>query len=306
MADLVAIGNALVDRVHRVTTLPPPDGGAAILASDRVPGGVEGNVAAAAAALGLGVAVIAHVGDDADGQLVLDDLVARGIDTSAVRRGPAGETATSLVFVDPDGRRVIFTGGRGVAALSLTDADRERLAAARACVTSTYVPPTLLAEVLEACARGETPVSVDLAGTFDDLAPRGLTRERLLELLPGIGLLVLGREPLRDLTGCHDVDAAIDELRRHTAGRIAVTAGADGLVLDGDDRRVRVPAQPVEVVDTRGAGDATHAALVATWVLGGATPERAGAAAAAAGAHATRGEGARGALPGPEVLRAGR
>ncbi|QBI21320.1 carbohydrate kinase family protein [Egibacter rhizosphaerae] len=302
MVDLLAVGNALVDRVHRVTILPPPDGGAAILERSRAPGGVEANVAAAAAALGLDAAMVAHVGRDADGEEVLADLRERGIDTDGVRVGEPGDTANSLVFVDPEGRRIIFTGGRGAGALELADADLVRLSGARVCATSAYVPAALLRGLADACARTDTLLSVDLPGTFDDLAPRGITRELVAALLPRISLLVLGRAPLADLTGTEDVDEGLDRLRRHTDTRVAVTAGAEGLHVDGDGERVHAPACPVEVVDTSGAGDVTHAALIAAWLLDGAPPEQAAVAGAAAGGHATLAAGARGALPGRRVL----
>ncbi|MGH2616675.1 MAG: hypothetical protein ACRDJC_15680, partial [Thermomicrobiales bacterium] len=50
--DLVAVGSVVVDYIHRVTVLPKRDAGVAILDRKIGPGGVEGNIAAAAASLG--------------------------------------------------------------------------------------------------------------------------------------------------------------------------------------------------------------------------------------------------------------
>jgi fructokinase len=44
---------------------------------------------------------------------------------------------------------------------------------------------------------------------------------------------------------------------------VVVTLGAEGAIGISDDLEVRVPAPPVEVVDTIGAGDAFGAALLA-------------------------------------------
>src|SRR5215204_703189 len=90
--DLVAVGSAVIDHIHRVTVLPARDTGVFVLDRQSGPGGVEGNVAAAAR-LGLRVGVITRVGCDAAGVMVLDDLRQRGVDVLRVQVGGEDETA---------------------------------------------------------------------------------------------------------------------------------------------------------------------------------------------------------------------
>src|SRR5215207_9376633 len=49
--DLVTVGSAVIDYIHRVTVLPERDTGVMVLDRQSGPGGVDGNVAAAAARL---------------------------------------------------------------------------------------------------------------------------------------------------------------------------------------------------------------------------------------------------------------
>ncbi len=80
------------------------------------------------------------------------------------------------------------------------------------------------------------------------------------------------------------------------AGAVAVTLGGDGVELHDRDGVTRVPAFAVDAVDTTGAGDAFAAGL-AVALHDGRPLRDAVAFGAATGALATRGYGARAALP---------
>jgi sugar/nucleoside kinase (ribokinase family) len=65
------------------------------------------------------------------------------------------------------------------------------------------------------------------------------------------------------LTGEADVAGAAAALVRLGPRQALVTAGGDGAVLAGPEGVVRVPAEPVEALDTTGAGDAVAGTLAA-------------------------------------------
>jgi ribokinase/sulfofructose kinase len=123
MADVVAVGSAVLDRVYVLSNLPEPDGGAFARESTERAGGVAANVACAMAALGHDAGVVSRVGDDDAGDTVVDSLTDWDVDASGVHRG---EDATSytLVLRGPDGDRMIVAGGDSVPGLALTDAAR--------------------------------------------------------------------------------------------------------------------------------------------------------------------------------------
>src|SRR3954470_4201818 len=96
--DLLVVGSAnaaLVIGVER-----RPGAGETVLGSDLAvhPGGKGANQAVAAARLGARAALLARVGDDAHGRLLVDSLAAAGVDTAGVRAGDA-PTGVALIAV---------------------------------------------------------------------------------------------------------------------------------------------------------------------------------------------------------------
>ncbi len=300
--DLVTVGSAVVDHIHRVTVLPKRDAGVAILDRRSGPGGVEANVAAAAARLGLRTGIICRLGADAAGAMVLADFEERGVDISRVQIGGADETAYTLVFVDGQGDRIMMTGGLGVRGLTLYAADDAYIRRARVCSTSGYLPWPLLQRVARICAGRNDPfLAFDLPGEFDDLEGRGFQREHLDALLPSIDLFMTSRDSLRSYTGEEPLEAGLAQLHAKGVRRVAVSDGGHGLSLceadDGQWQIQHVSACPVQVVDTTGAGDVLQAALVAAWLLRREPAAIAGRFAAAAAALSCQGWGTRQALP---------
>jgi sugar/nucleoside kinase (ribokinase family) len=303
--DLVTVGSLAIDHIHRVTVLPKRDAGVAILDRRSGPGGVEGNVAAAAARLGLRVGMIGHVGADEAGEMILADFRERGIDTTRLQIGEPGDTAYTYAFVDAHGDRIMMTGGTGVRGLTLNGDDESYIRRARVVSTSGYLPWPLLQRVAGICAEPDGPrLSFDLPGEFDDLEGRGFKPKHMEALLPHIDLFVTSRESLLSYTGAATIGDGLVYLRAGGIRRAAVSDGSQGVHLfevRGDREEIyHLPAFPAQVVDTTGAGDVLHAALVAEWLLSERPAELAGRVAAAAAALACQGWGTRSALPSRE------
>ncbi|MFE1885297.1 PfkB family carbohydrate kinase, partial [Streptomyces diastatochromogenes] len=100
--DLLVVGSANADLVIGVERRPAA--GETVLGGDLAvhPGGKGANQAVAAARLGARTALLARVGDDAHGRLLLDSQRASGVDTVGVLVGGA-PTGVALITVDPSG-----------------------------------------------------------------------------------------------------------------------------------------------------------------------------------------------------------
>src|SRR5918995_800162 len=300
--DLVTVGSAVIDHIHRVTVLPARDTGVFVLDRQSGPGGVEGNVAAAAAQLGLRVGVITRVGCDAAGVMVVDDFRQRGVDVLRAQVGGDDETAYTLVFVDGYGDRSMVTGGHGVRGLTLNDDDDAYIRRARVCFTSGYLPSPLLHHVAGLCAADHGPaLAFDLPGSFDDLEGRGLQRRDVDALLPAVDLFLTNREHLRSYTRQETLADGLAYLHARGVRRASVSDGERGLFLSTADNGKQdvhvVPRFHVPVVDTTGAGDVLSAALIVAWLLENRPAAEAGRFAAAAAALSCTGWGVRVALP---------
>lgn len=296
--DVVAVGNAIVDRTYVVWNLPAPDGGAFAETVEERPGGVVANVGATLRALGRAVGVVARLGDDDIAERVLADLDERGIDRERVRVVSGEHSSYCLVLRDRAGRRMIVGAGESTTNLRLGPEDADYLQRADVVFTSGYVPPPVLDALVDWRREGRiAALAFDLAGDFADLDPRGLTRDALDGLLPDIDCFIANRVAVESYVGESDLDGMIAALRARGATRGAVTLGTAGAVLFDGDERINVPAIDVDVVDTTGAGDGFSAGLIEAWLLDDQPAGRAGRFGAAAAAHCCTAVGARGDVP---------
>jgi ribokinase len=261
------VGSTNVDLVLQVPSLPRP--GETLLGASvrREAGGKGANQAVALARLGASVSFASAVGTDADGDWSLEQLVAEGVDVSAVPR-VGSPTGLAVVMVDPVGENSIVVSP-GANDLVLP-------------------PPAVAADVL--LLSLEVPL-----GTVAAAAAAGRAA--------GVPV-VLNAAPATPLPAAllDDVDVLVvnetewEGLGRPSTGRVVVTLGAAGCRVVEEGRSSHVPAVPVEAVDTTGAGDCFAAALALGIGSGQSLVEAVPLAVRAAARSVTQ-PGARGGLP---------
>ncbi|MFD3655609.1 ribokinase [Streptomyces sp. NPDC058620] len=259
--DLLVVGSANADLVIGVERRPAP--GETVLGSDLAvhPGGKGANQAVAAARLGAGAALLARVGDDAHGRLLLESQRAAGVDTAGVLVGGA-PTGVALITVDPSGDNSIVVSPGANARLTPQDirAAGSLLAAARVVSVQLEIPLETVAEVARTLAS-------DTRFVLNPSPPAPLPDQVLAVCDPLVvneheALFILG-----DAAG-HTPEDRARALLALGPRSVVVTLGAAGALV-ADSRTgefVRVPSPKVDAVDTTGAGDAFTAALA--WRLG--------------------------------------
>ena len=236
-------------------------------------GGNALNVAAGLAAAGFDSHYLGAIGEDADGELILAGAHRAGVGTARIHRldEPTGVT---LVRLGGDRDREFVEERYGASSdYAPVDADVEFLRGCGWVHCVNLADPEALISQLEG-----VPVSFDFGmdggvELVDRLAPR-------LEIAFFSGA-DLGRGQAVAL-GERTVaaGAALAVVTRGRSGSMALNSAI-----------VEVPAQPVEVIDTLGAGDALIAAVIAARVRGQEI-EQALAAGSAAAAQACRHYGA--------------
>jgi sulfofructose kinase len=300
--DVICVGGITVDHIYRLSHLPEPGSGTHILGIDRAGGGVEANVAAALARLGARVGLISRVGDDAVGKWACDDLRAWGVNFSRVLSTSDASTDFCIVWVTPDGERLLACHNPCLRSMRLDEADWALISQAQVLFLSSFVPLRLLREAIGVRTSGLT-IAFDLTDTFEDLAARGLSRDDFWQLLPGIDLLMTNHLGLTSLTGTKGPETAFSAFRQRAPGvHVAMSMGARGAWLGLADVQVYIDAFPVQALDTTGAGDAFHAGLIYGLLLEKWSLRRAGIFASALAALNCTGVGARGGLASREKV----
>jgi len=252
--------------------------------------------ACGAARLGLRVAFVGVVGDDAFGQFMLQAMAARGVDVSACTVDPTLPTGATVIL--SSGRdRAILTALGTIGALDIDDVPDRLLARARHLHLSCYY--------LQEKSRARFPAFFGaarrngLTTSFDtNWDPTEQWDGGVLDLLEATDVFLPNEAEATRIARIADPEAAARSLAGH-AGRdesdggpiVVVKQGADGaLACRATGETTHVSAMPVDPIDTTGAGDSFDAGFLRAW-LDGRTIAESLELAAACGALSTRSVG---------------
>jgi fructokinase len=261
-------GEALVDLVPAPETVPGELGPLLPL-----PGGGPYNVAITAGRLGAPVRFLSRLSTDSFGDALLRRLELSGVDTSMVQRGPEPTTlAVAGIAADGSARYSFHVEGT---------ADREVAHPGPLPAEVKIVSLGTLSLLLEPGASRYEQLLREHGGLTvldPNIRPAMVTdatayRARFASWLPDIGLLKLSIEDAEWLAD-GDADKAVADWLGRGPAAVVMTRGGDGIVVRTPDGvEVEVPTVPAAVVDTIGAGDTVHGALL-TWLYHHGTTTR--------------------------------
>lgn len=250
---IVVLGSFNADLVTYLQRLPTPGETVSGERFTTGPGGKGSNQSVAAARLGADVTFIGRVGQDALAEIGLSLWGAEGIDTTYVRRDPQLATGVAVIFVDADGQNEIVVTLGANNAISLADIDQ-----AEATIADADFLLTQLENNLDAVAHALTVARRHHVPTMLNPAP---ARALPAELLANVDYLTPNEHEILLLADQPDVEAAAAALLQTGVQTVVVTQGAAGSRWITRKGSGQVPAYPVKVVDTVGAGDAFCAGL---------------------------------------------
>jgi fructokinase len=239
------------------------------LPTEAIAGGSPFNVAIGVARLGSAAAFLSALSQDAFGTFLAGRLAEAGVGMGYLHRCPERSTL-SVVATGPDGHPHYTFYGEAGADRALTARDL----------------PSALPDDVKAIAAGSYALGIDpIAGAIEVLLQREAGR-RVISLDPNVRPRVVGdvdayrRRFEKLLTTATLVKASIEDLELLYGARdlrqvardwlqsgpslVVVTRGSDApLAMLRDGTIVERPARRVAVVDTVGAGDSFHSALLA-------------------------------------------
>lgn len=256
---IVVCGEALIDLF-----VGRPD--ARGIATQAVAGGSPFNLALGLARLGTPSAFLSTLSRDAFGDFLLTRLEGAGVDTRFIRRVPES-TTLSVVTTAADGQPhyTFHSEGadRALAPADLPDLPDSVAAVAAGSYALGVEPIASAIEALVRRERGRRVVSLD-----PNIRPRVLGdvagfRPRFEALLAAATLVKASAEDIAFLYGAADPGEVARGWLARGPALVVVTAGSDGATAHFGRHRLARAALAVDVVDTVGAGDTFHAALLA-------------------------------------------
>src|SRR5262245_11095922 len=260
----------------------------------RAPGRKGANQAYTVARMGMKVAIVGSVGQDAFGDEMLASLEAVGVETSAVVRRADAASGTAMIVLDATGQNQIVVANGANNTLTAEDVQRHASFFRRSKAVIAQLEITLEAtEAALGLARESGALAVLNSAPFTPVS-----NELLLLcdwIVPNEGeASKLSRVEVRDVKSAAGAARVIKERAR--CPNALVTLGANGAWVDTPSFTGHVPGFAVQAVDTVGAGDTFIGALVVRLVEGAEVREAVQFGCAAAAISVTR-RGAQASVP---------
>lgn len=237
-------------------------------------GGDAANQSVHLAALGWEPALVACVGDDANGRVLRALLESRGVNTDWVTAKAEHSTGTAIVLVDEAGERRTFSVAGAHSTLCRSDLPANLPEECQAIsLASLFSMPELerdgLEEYLREAKNKGILITADLSADKKKQGFAGVER-----FLPLIDYFVPSLYDVLAMTGKATAEEAAEVFLQRGVGHVIIKCGARGAYLAQPGEGTWIPACPVRPVDTTGAGDCMSAVFLAR-ILAGDTPEQA-------------------------------
>jgi acarbose 7IV-phosphotransferase len=254
---ILVLAGVGVDTIVRVDTLTVPPGDSVSVGPiiDYVAHTGNG-VALGFHALGIPTTFIDHIGDDAQGRMILDRYAQVGLDFRPLP-APIG-TARSVNLVDAKGRRFSFYDGRHPEDLRIP--------------RDVYLP------VLETSRHVHVSCAARALDAFADAQRLGISTSTDVHAWDGAGAWAVPFVRNADVVflSAATLGARIGGVMAEIldAGRAGIVVATDGefgsmaLARGGELRRYPIAAPERPVVDSNGAGDAFSTAFLSRWLDG--------------------------------------
>ncbi len=259
---IVTLGDLVADIAVALPALPLEPGHYQEAHSVRLEPGGAGNFLIAGSRLGLRMASVGALGDDAFGRDVAATLLAEGVDMALVGH-PAGTTTTAVLVLNDDAGYTVMTGAYGAGPpLTFQPSWAAAIAAADAVFAFGYSlrEQRIQSAVLDALEHGRAlgrPVFFDPGPEFYLLDAPARARA-----LASAEILLLTEDEVA-ITGV----AGPADLLRHSRV-VVVKRGAAGCQIWTGAGTLDVPGFPVVTRDVAGAGDCFAAAFVYGYLSG--------------------------------------
>jgi sugar/nucleoside kinase (ribokinase family) len=211
-------------------------------------------------ALGAKVAFLGKIGQDSFGDLVIESLEQKGVDTSMIIRDINLSTGATIVLNYAEDRAMVTHAG-AMEHLTIEDIRPELLKQARHLhFSSCYLQPGIKKDLgrLFAMAK-ETGLTTSFDMQWDPAEQWDLAYK---DVLPQVDVFLPNEQEILHLSKAETLDAALREIAAHSR-TVVVKMGSAGSLSSSDKKLIRIPPfLNKNVVDAIGAGDSFNAGFI--------------------------------------------
>lgn len=213
------------------------------------PGGKGANQAIAAAHFGKDVSMIGLAGNDAYGDMCIENLQKNGVNTIGVDRIDTNTGVAVITVVGGDNFIILDDGANREVTLEYIKSKEEIIKKSDYVVFQFEIPLNVVFEAMKYVKSLDKKVVLNPAPIYD--IPK--------EMYGYIDIIVLNEHEAAHLIGC-DVDLcsagkAVEALLGKGLSQVVITLGEDGSVYNDGENIKHTPARKVKAVDTTAAGD---------------------------------------------------
>jgi fructokinase len=259
MKKILCIGEALIDMICTDKGKTLAEGQHFL----KKPGGAPTNVAAAIAALGGRVELLARVGNDPFGKLLIDTMKEFGVSTNGMIKDDEHFTTMAFVSLLENGERD-FVFSRGADGFlednDLVHLDTSDFGIAHFGSATAFLPGNLQ-HTYRYCLQ--SALVNKLFVSFDPNYRHLLYRDKISSFvnqswrfISSSDFIKLSEDEAMLITGRPNAEESAQLLFEKTNGVVTITLGAKGSLLGFNKTIEIIPAAKANVIDTTGAGDA--------------------------------------------------
>jgi ribokinase len=262
MAEFLVVGDATVDQMYFVDSVPEPGGEITATRAVMEPGGAGGTMATALARLGHETRIATRVGTGPFSELALKNAFDAGVSPDLIQVDEVLQTSSVTILVTPDTQRTMISAIGASRALDAAELDAGSVEELDALVMSAY-------SLVDGPQRDYAVKALELARaagatTFVDMGTGAVNalRDRLIGLVRKVDYLLMNERELFALTGRQTISEAVSGLASRGIQRLVVKVGEMGSIVITPEASELIDPYDIDgVVDSTGAGDYYTAAF---------------------------------------------
>lgn len=254
-SSIVCIGGANIDRIARSNQKVNFHSSNPVKINESC-GGAARNVTENLSRLRCNTAIMTCVGDDKEGDWILNEIKRQGVDVSQVWVLPTERTGAFITLLDQTGESVVSMDDMNIYEKMTTSMFEEKwsyIVSSQGVFLDTNIPKECISYIIKRCADEHIPLYID---------PTSAAKTRKLPfLLDGVELLLPNRveaEVLTDMKidSIEDCQIASEKIRERGVKQVIITLGDQGAYYSSSEESGHLSSFVTDIVDITGVGDA--------------------------------------------------